>query len=423
MDTLFLIGPRATIYNTKTKKVLLLQRNDGNNVWEIPGGKRENNEDIVDALKREVQEETGLIINEYKIVYVSPIFENHPVLKPFLNIGYLCFVDNNDVIISNEHLDYKWVDVEELVNYLDKDIYIGKIENYNSVKPYYREIPVNSSYEIGDETFSVGYPHSSAEIMINAGEVIGNWSDIYEKLYSGHSYICSSSFIAPGSSGGILTNDKLEVIGITTLGLLDENGGFLSGASISALNFYNYLQFTSEKDLIDLQKLFHKDETTYIAYFNKAKADAAEGCATKTMLDNGVIGYEYNWTDEGVTTDNCAYSYEEYLVVFSNGFMMYNGEIYWDVGDKRSVSFYGYYSDKAGFSNFIYEFSYTYSSGDYYTISCDDINYSTNISLTLKRYEVGKKSYGYTVSEEDIAYCKEQFNYMYEWFMEEIKNI
>ena len=59
MDTLFLIGPRATIYNTKTKKVLLLQRNDGNNVWEIPGGKRENNEHIVDALKREVKEETG----------------------------------------------------------------------------------------------------------------------------------------------------------------------------------------------------------------------------------------------------------------------------------------------------------------------------------------------------------------------------
>lgn len=129
MDTLFLIGPRATIYNTKTNKVLLLQRNDGNNVWEIPGGKRENNEDIVDALKREVQEETGLIINEYKLVYVSPIFENHPILKPFLNIGYLCFVDNNDVIISNEHIDYKWVSVEEFHNLLDKDIYSDLLKN------------------------------------------------------------------------------------------------------------------------------------------------------------------------------------------------------------------------------------------------------------------------------------------------------
>ena len=129
MDTLFLIGPRATIYNTKTNKVLLLQRNDGNNAWEIPGGKRENNEDIVDALKREVKEETGLIINEYKIVYVSPIFENHPFLKPFLNIGYLCLVDNREVIISDEHIDYKWVSVEELVNYLDNDIYNDLLKN------------------------------------------------------------------------------------------------------------------------------------------------------------------------------------------------------------------------------------------------------------------------------------------------------
>ena len=129
MDTLFLIGPRATIYNTKTNKVLLLKRNDGNNVWEIPGGKRENNEDIVDALKREVKEETGLTINEYKIVYVSPIFENHPFLKPFLNIGYLCLVDNSDVVISDEHIDYKWVSVEELANYLDNDIYNDLLNN------------------------------------------------------------------------------------------------------------------------------------------------------------------------------------------------------------------------------------------------------------------------------------------------------
>ena len=129
MDTLFLIGPRATIYNTKIKKVLLLQRNDGNNVWEIPGGKRENNEHIVDALKREIKEETGLTINEYKIVYVSPIFENHPVLKPFLNIGYLCLVDNSDVVISDEHIDYKWVSVEELANYLDNYIYNDLLNN------------------------------------------------------------------------------------------------------------------------------------------------------------------------------------------------------------------------------------------------------------------------------------------------------
>ena len=129
MDTLFLIGPRATIYNPLIDKVLLLQRNDGNNVWEIPGGKRENNEDIIDALKREVYEETKLNIKEYKLVYVSPVFENHPVLKPFLNVGYLCIVDSMDVIISDEHIDFKWVSTSELSDYLDQGIMDDLLNN------------------------------------------------------------------------------------------------------------------------------------------------------------------------------------------------------------------------------------------------------------------------------------------------------
>ncbi len=76
-----------------------------------------------------MKEETGLIINEYKLVYVSPIFENHPFLKPFLNIGYLCLVENSDVVISDEHIDYKWVSVEELAIYLNSDIYNDLLEN------------------------------------------------------------------------------------------------------------------------------------------------------------------------------------------------------------------------------------------------------------------------------------------------------
>lgn len=123
MDILFLIVPRATIYNTKLNKVLIVKRNDGNNVWEIPGGKRKNNEKISDALKREVYEETGITIKDYKLIYVSPMFENHPFLKPSLNIGYLCYTKEINITLSNEHLDYKWVSVLDLANYLDKDIF------------------------------------------------------------------------------------------------------------------------------------------------------------------------------------------------------------------------------------------------------------------------------------------------------------
>ena len=48
-------------------------------------------------------------------------------------------VDESNVTISNEHLDYKWVSVEELSSYLDKDIYndllnSGMIKELESIK-------------------------------------------------------------------------------------------------------------------------------------------------------------------------------------------------------------------------------------------------------------------------------------------------
>ena len=83
---------------------------------------------------------------------------------------------------------------------LDKDIYIGKVENYHSISSYYKDFSLTQNYKIGDTTYSVGYPNASAELVINKGEITKEWSDLYEKLYSGNSYICSSSYIAPGSS-------------------------------------------------------------------------------------------------------------------------------------------------------------------------------------------------------------------------------
>ena len=112
----------VVIYNKDLSKVLLFNV-EGRNFYMLPGGRIEELEESIDTIKREIKEETGLIITNYKLVYVSPIFENHPVLKPFLNIGYLCFVDNSDVIISDEHLDYKWVSVKELAIYLDNEIF------------------------------------------------------------------------------------------------------------------------------------------------------------------------------------------------------------------------------------------------------------------------------------------------------------
>lgn len=315
---------------------------------------------------------------------------------------------------------FTYLNINEGTYYhIDKDIYIGKIDNYSTISSYYNDISIDLTYEIGEITYSIGYPHSSTELVIEEGVVTERWSDLYEKLYSGNSYICSSSYIAPGSSGGILTNENLEVIGITTLGWTDKNDNFISGAAISAFNFNNLLQNTNGKDLISLQERFHKNEKVYIGYFNEAKADEANGLTEKFFFEDGSLAYVYEWEDEGVNNNDLAFSTTETLLVGTDGWMSYNGEYYWSDGGRRTISFYGYYDHQKGFDNFKFEFKYEWSDGSYYTVECSNINYSPTIALTLNRCVVNH-SYSYTPSDENITYAKEQFNFIYEWLTEDM---
>lgn len=315
---------------------------------------------------------------------------------------------------------YTYLDINSGTYYhSDKDIYIGKIENYSAIDSNYNDIPLNLSYTIGEKTYSVGYPNSSIEIAIHEGKVTESWSDLYEKLYSGNSYICSSSFIAHGSSGGILVNDNLEVIGITTLGWTDKNDKFISGAAISAFNFNNLVQNANDNDLITLQERFHKDEKSYIGYFNEAKDDEAIGKATRVYFDDGSFAYEYSWSDSGTNKNELDYAVTKKLTVGTDLWISWHEECCWSSGDRRTISFYGYYDPQNEFQNFIYEFKYTWANGVYYTVTCSKINYSPTLSLTLNNCSVNH-SYSYSPTQSNIEYAKQQFNRLYEWLTEDM---
>ena len=266
--------------------------------------------------------------------------------------------------------------------------------------------------------YSVGYPLSSTELAIEFGKATESWSNLYEKLYSGNSYICSSSYIAPGSSGGILVNDNLEVIGITTLGWTNANDEFISGASISAFNFKIYLENINESELITLQDRFHSEKKAFIGYFNEARDDEAKGLTERYVYEDGTVAYIYEWTDEATTSYGTPVVTEERLVVGCDGWIDFTSELYWEGGDRRNVRFYGTYDHKKGFSDFIFEYKYQWGDGSYHTVTCSDINYSPTISLTLNKYV--SNSYRHTPTQENIDYAKERFNFIYEWLTSDI---
>lgn len=117
------------IYQTKTLvrhngKYLLLKKirdihADHVGGWEVPGGKINEKEDPTQGAMREVKEETGLncdILAELKFLELE---KNN--IKTRTHV-YLAEVDNDKIILSNEHSDYIWVSLEE-IDTLEKVIY------------------------------------------------------------------------------------------------------------------------------------------------------------------------------------------------------------------------------------------------------------------------------------------------------------
>ena len=130
----------------KDKKILLGKRNPdpekasselhGESTWTMPGGKIHFGEKIEDAAKREVEEETGVVVNKLKVVSIGNeiVHDAH-----FVTIGFLCEDFNGEpkIMEPEEIIEWKWFPVNNLPNpifppslkllknYVDKEVYRG----------------------------------------------------------------------------------------------------------------------------------------------------------------------------------------------------------------------------------------------------------------------------------------------------------
>lgn len=121
-------GVSAVVYNPVTEKFLVMKRSDQNQyypgVWQFPGGGLEDEKPEEGAL-RELREETGLegeIVRGGSYRWISKHGKSE--MKTF---AFLVEVEETDVVLSWEHDEFRWIELDELrsmetFEFIEKDL-------------------------------------------------------------------------------------------------------------------------------------------------------------------------------------------------------------------------------------------------------------------------------------------------------------
>ncbi|OGY28094.1 MAG: hypothetical protein A2802_00385 [Candidatus Woykebacteria bacterium RIFCSPHIGHO2_01_FULL_43_29] len=111
----FLVGQKALL--TRNNKLLLIKRSDkcsNPGTWSLPGGALEKDETPESGIKREIKEETGLSINNLKLIHTVALNEKEAFSdKPALLLVWAGRAKTEDVQLNWEHDQFKWVTKQE----------------------------------------------------------------------------------------------------------------------------------------------------------------------------------------------------------------------------------------------------------------------------------------------------------------------
>jgi mutator protein MutT len=109
---------RAIIVDEQNRVLLLRRRENsqGGGQWCLPGGKVDYNQQVADAVAREIAEETSLNCVQADFLF----YQDSPSLKPggmhCINFVFKCTVEG-EIVLNPESTEYAWVTPDSLQDY------------------------------------------------------------------------------------------------------------------------------------------------------------------------------------------------------------------------------------------------------------------------------------------------------------------
>lgn len=107
------ISQKAVLFDPDEREVLLLLQEDG--PWELPGGRIGTDEAPETGVRREVYEETGLLVAVDRPIHTAA-WRNERGEDRYA-VVFRCRADDREVRLSSEHVHWRWIPPEAALEF------------------------------------------------------------------------------------------------------------------------------------------------------------------------------------------------------------------------------------------------------------------------------------------------------------------